>query len=56
MIKKIIFISIVFAIGASIAYQMGWLSRKGEKAYNKTRESVIEKSEEIIDKTKDVVK
>jgi len=46
----------VIAIGASIAYQMGWLSRKGEKAYDKTKESLIEKSEEMIDKTKDAVK
>lgn len=54
--KKIITIVVVLAIGATIAYQMGWLSSKGEKAYDKTREAVIEKSEEIIDKTKDAVK
>jgi hypothetical protein len=35
---------------------MGWLSRKGEKAYDKTKESVLEKSEEILDKAKDAVK
>ena len=56
MIKKIIFIFIVLAIGSTIAYQMGWLSGKGEKAYDKTRERVVEKSEKIIDKTKDAVK
>ncbi len=56
MIKKIIFIFIVLAIGSTIAYQMGWLSGKGEKAYDKTRERVVEKSEKIIDKTKDAIK
>ena len=56
MIKNIIFIIIVIAIGATIAYQMGWLSSKGENVYDKTKESVVEKSEEIIDKTKDAMK
>jgi hypothetical protein len=55
MIKKIIALCIVLAIGATVAYQMGWLSRKGEKAYNKTKESVLEKGEKIIDKAKDSV-
>jgi len=43
---------VVLTIGVSIACQIGWLSRKGEKA----KESVIEKSEKIIDKTKDAIK
>lgn len=55
MIKKIIVSSIVIAIAATIAYQMGWLSRKGEKAYDNTKESILEKSEDIIDKGKDVL-
>lgn len=56
MIKKIILLVIVLAIAASIAYQMGWLSSEGEKAYDKTKESVLKKSEEIIDKGKDAIK
>ena len=55
MIKKIITTFMVLAIGATIAYQMGWLSRKGETAYDKTKESVIETSEKIVDKTKDAI-
>jgi len=55
MIKKIIVSSIVIAIAATVAYQMGWLSRKGEKAYDNTKESILEKSEDIIDKGKDVL-
>lgn len=55
MIKKIIVLFIVLAIGATAAYQMGWLSRKGEKAYNRTKESVLEKGEEIVDKAKDAI-
>ena len=56
MIKSIIFIIIVIAISATIAYQMGWLSNKGENVYDKTKESVVEKSEKIIDSTKDAMK
>jgi len=56
MIRKLVFIFIVIAIGATIAYQLGWLSGKGEDVYDKTRESVIEGSEKIIDKTKDAIK
>jgi hypothetical protein len=56
MIRNIIFIFIVIAVGYAIAYQMGWLSYKGENVYDKTKESVVEKSEKIIDKTKDAMK
>ena len=56
MIKKIIVLFVVLAIGASIAYEMGWLSRKGKKAYKNTKETVIEKSVKVIDKTKDAIK
>jgi hypothetical protein len=56
MMKKIITLFVVLAIGATVAYQMGWLSSKGENAYDKTKDSLIEKSEDIIDKTKDAIK
>jgi hypothetical protein len=56
MLRTIIFIVIVIAIGATIAYQMGWLSSAGENAYDKTKESIVEKSEKVIDKTKDAIK
>jgi hypothetical protein len=56
MIKKLLVLIIVLAAAASVAYQMGWLSRKGEKAYDKTKQSVMEKSEEIIDKATDAMK
>jgi hypothetical protein len=56
MIKKIIVLVVVLAIAGAVAYEMGWLSRKGKKAYNKTKETVIEKSEEVIDKTKEAIK
>lgn len=55
MIKKIIVVLTVLALASSVAYEMGWLSRKGEKAYESTRETVIEKSEKVIDKTKDAI-
>lgn len=56
MIKKIILIVVVLAIAAAVAYQMGWLSSKGERAYEKTKDSVLEKGEQIIDMGKDAVK
>lgn len=56
MIRNLVLILIVIAIGATIAYQLGWLSGEGEDVYDKTRESVIEGSEKIIDKTKDAIK
>ena len=56
MIRKLVFIFIIIAIGATIAYQLGCLSGKGEDVYDTTRESVIEGSEKIIDKTRDAIK
>ena len=56
MLGKVISTFIVIAIGASIAYQMGWLSRKGEKVYDNAKDRVVEKSEKVIDKTKDAIK
>ncbi len=56
MIKKLIGLFVVLAIVATVAHQMGWLSRKGEKAYDKAKDAVMEKSEEIVDNAKDAVK
>jgi hypothetical protein len=44
-IKKPVFIVVVIAIGATITCRKGWLSRRGEKVYDKTKESVTEISE-----------
>ncbi|WP_455203742.1 hypothetical protein [Kaarinaea lacus] len=56
MIKKIIAFFVLVAITATVAYQMGWLSRKGEKVYDATKESIMEKGEDMIDKGKDALK
>ncbi|WP_455209832.1 hypothetical protein [Kaarinaea lacus] len=56
MIKKVVVLFVVLAIGATVAYQMGWLSRKGEKAYDRAADSVLEKGEEMVDKAKDAMK
>ena len=40
MIKKIIVLLVVVVIAATVAYQMGWLSYKGEKAYENTKDAV----------------
>jgi len=55
MIKKIIGLFIVIAIVATVAYQMGWLSWKGERIYEKTKEAVVEKGEKAIEKGKDAI-
>lgn len=55
MIKKLIFAIVVIAIVASVAYQMGWLSGDGEDVYEDTKESVMEKSEDMVDKAKDAM-
>ncbi len=52
MIKRIIVLFVILTIAAAVAYEMGWLSRKGKKAYKNTKETVIEKSEQVIDKIK----
>lgn len=46
MIKKIIVLLVVVAIAATVAYQMGWLSYKGEKAYENTKDAV----KDVIDR------
>jgi hypothetical protein len=55
MIKKIIIAFAIVAIAATIAYQMGWLSYKGEDVYEKTKEAIVEKGEKAIDKGKDAL-
>jgi len=55
MIKKIIFAVIVIAIGATVAYQMDWLSGEGEDAYEDTKETVMEKGEDIVDKARESI-
>lgn len=55
MIKKLVFTAVVIAIGATVAYQMGWLSWEGEDIYEDTRESVMDKGENIVDKAREVV-
>lgn len=55
MIKKIIFAIIILAIAASVAYQMDLLSYKGEDVYEDTKESVIEKGGELIEKGKEAI-
>jgi hypothetical protein len=56
MFRTIVILVILIAIGATIAYQMGWLSSEGEDVYDETRNSVVEKSEELLDKTRDAIK
>jgi len=56
MINRLIVLFVVLAIGATVAYKMDWLSRKGEKAYDKTRKTVVKEGEKVIDKTKDAIK
>ena len=55
MIRKIIFAVVVIAIVATAAYQMGWLSGKGEDAYEDTKDTVMEKGEDIVDKARDSI-
>lgn len=55
MVKKIIFAIVVIAVFATIAYQLGWLSSEGENVFEDTRESVLKKSEDVVDKARDVM-
>ena len=55
MIKKIIGLFIVVAIAATVAYQMGWLSWKGERIYENTKDAVLDKGEKVIEKGKDAI-
>jgi hypothetical protein len=56
MIIRIIIVFIVLAIGATIAYKMGWLSDQGENAYDETKDAIIDNSEKLIDKADDAMK
>lgn len=55
VIKRLIVLFVVLVIGATVAYKMDWLSRKGENAYDKTRKAVVKEGEKVIDKTKDAI-
>jgi hypothetical protein len=56
MLQKLIVIVIALAIFAAIAYQMGWLSRKGESVFKKTTSTFVDKSEDLVNKSKDMLK
>jgi hypothetical protein len=56
MIIRVIIIFIVLAMGATIAYKMGWLSDKGENTYDETKDAIIDNSEKLIDKADDAMK
>ena len=55
MLKKVIFAIVVIAVFATVAYQMGWLSSDGEDVFEETRESVLEKGEDAVDKARDAI-
>lgn len=55
MIRKFIGLFIVVAIAATVAYQMGWLSWKGERIYEDTKDAVLDKGEKVIEKGKDAI-
>jgi len=56
MIKKLIIAIVLIAIVATAAYQLGWLSYRGEKVYENTKDSVVEKGKEMLDKGQDAIK
>ena len=55
MVKKIIFAVVVIAVFAAVAYQLGWLSSEGEDVFEDTKDTVMEKSESMVDKAKDAM-
>ncbi|MGD2271898.1 MAG: hypothetical protein PVI06_15960 [Desulfobacterales bacterium] len=55
MIKKVIIAVVAILIFATLAYHQGWLSRKGKRAYDKTKEAIVEKGKDAIEKSKDII-
>ncbi|WP_455366092.1 hypothetical protein [Kaarinaea lacus] len=55
MLKKIIGLFLIIAIAATVAYQMGWLSWKGERVYEDTKDAVLKEGEKVIEKGKDAI-
>ena len=55
MIKKIVIVAVFIAIVATVAYEMGWLSYRGEKVYDKTKDTVLEKGKQLVDQGKEAV-
>jgi hypothetical protein len=55
MIKKVLIAVVAILIFATLAYHQGWLSRKGKKAYDKTKEVIVEKGKDAIEKGKDII-
>jgi hypothetical protein len=52
MLQKLIVIVIALAVFAAIAYQMGWLSSEGESVFQKTTSTFVDKSEDLVNKSK----
>ncbi len=55
MIKKLVILLVVVAVAATVAYQMGWLSYKGERTYEKTKKAIVKEGEKAIEKGKDAI-
>jgi hypothetical protein len=55
MIRTIIIAGISIAVIAAIAFHKGWLSPKGEKMYQNTKEIIMQKGGEAVKKGKEII-
>ena len=52
MIKTLFIAVIAIAVFAAVAYQQGWLSRKGEQLYDKAKQGIIDTGKDVIQEGK----
>jgi hypothetical protein len=55
MIRTIIIVVISIAVIATIAYHKGWLSSKGEKVYENTKEKIVKQGSNVLKKGKELI-
>ncbi len=51
MVKTLFIAAItIIIIIAAVAYQQGWLSRKGERLYDNAKQGILDKGKEVLQK------
>ncbi len=50
MVKTLFIAAITIIIFAAVAYQQGWLSRKGERLYDNAKQGILDKGKEVLQK------
>lgn len=55
MVKTLFIAVIAIIVFAAVAYQQGWLSRKGERLYDNAKQGILDKGKEAFQEGKEAL-